>query len=68
MPIHWNEETYMSYTISVIVTIYNLEKYIEKCLDSILNQQYPIKELVLVDDGSEDNSFLICQEYKKNNR
>lgn len=57
----------MSYTISVIVTIYNLEKYIEKCLDSILNQQYPIKELVLVDDGSEDNSFLICQEYKKNN-
>ena len=33
----------------------------------MLNQQYPIKELVLVEDGSEDNSFLICQEYKKNN-
>ncbi len=57
----------MSYSISVVVTIYNLEKYLARCLDSIIKQQYPIKELILVDDGSLDNSYSICQEYKANN-
>ena len=43
--------------ISIIVPVYNSEKYIDKCLDSILNQTYKDLEIVLVNDGSNDQSL-----------
>ena len=46
--------------ISVIVPVYNTEKYIEKCVMSILNQTYKNLEIILIDDGSTDNSLQIC--------
>ena len=55
--------------ISVIVPVYNADKHLGKCLDSILNQSYHNLEIILVDDGSTDNSASICDEYaSKNNR
>ena len=50
-------------TVSIIVPIYNKEKYLEKCLDSILGQTYRDLEIILVDDESTDNSLAICQRY-----
>lgn len=50
--------------ISVIVPVYNVETYLKKCIESVLNQTYKDFELVLVDDGSSDNSGAICDEYK----
>ena len=50
-------------TISVIVAIYNVEKYISKCIESILSQTYKNIELILVDDGSPDESLGICRRY-----
>lgn len=50
-------------TISVIVPIYNAEKYLHRCIDSILNQTFIDFELLLIDDGSTDNSSTICDEY-----
>lgn len=49
--------------ISVILPIYNVEKYLNECLDSILKQSYKNLEIILVDDGSTDTSPLICDEY-----
>ena len=49
--------------ISVIVPVYNVEKYLRKCVDSILNQTYADFELLLVDDGSTDGCPQICDEY-----
>lgn len=49
--------------ISIIIPIYNVEKYLEKCLDSILNQTYKNLEIILIDDGSTDNSPNICNSY-----
>ena len=51
--------------ISVIVPIYNAELYLEQCIESVLNQTMRDIELLLIDDGSTDNSFQICEEYKK---
>ena len=51
--------------ISVIVPIYNVEEYIEKCIKSIITQTYSNLEIILVDDGSTDNSGEICEYYKK---
>ena len=51
--------------ISIIVPVYNVEEYLSRCIDSILNQTFTAFELILVDDGSTDNSGLICDEYKK---
>lgn len=50
-------------TISVIVPVYNVEKYIHRCVDSILAQTFTDFELILVDDGSPDNCGKICDEY-----
>ena len=55
--------------ISIIVPVYNVEDYIEKCIKSILNQVFTEFELILVDDGSTDNSGNICDKYaEKDNR
>ena len=50
--------------ISVIVPVYNVEKYLRRCIDSLLTQTYPNLEIILVNDGSSDNSWEICQEYE----
>ncbi|MDU6522389.1 glycosyltransferase family 2 protein [Enterococcus devriesei] len=49
--------------ISIIVPVYNVEKYLNKCVDSILNQTFKDFEVILVDDGSPDNSGAICDQY-----
>lgn len=49
--------------LSVVVPIYNAEKYLKECIDSIINQTFRDFEIILVDDGSEDNSGTICDEY-----
>lgn len=49
--------------ISIIVPIYNVEPYLRRCVDSLLNQTYTDFELILVDDGSPDNCGMICDEY-----
>ena len=51
--------------ISVVVPIYQVKDYLEKCIDSIINQSYTKLEIVLVDDGSTDGSSEICEQYKK---
>ncbi|MBC5995846.1 glycosyltransferase [Romboutsia ilealis] len=53
----------MSYEISVIVPVYNAEKYLRECLDSIINQSFKNLQIILVNDGSTDNSGRICEEY-----
>lgn len=55
-----NEKQYLT---SVIIPIYNCEKYLSRCLDSILNQTYKNIEIILVDDGSTDSTPNICKEY-----
>ncbi len=49
--------------ISIIVPVYNTEKYIGRCIESIQNQTYTNLEIILVDDGSKDDSLTICQKY-----
>ena len=54
--------------ISVIVPIYNVEEYLPTCIESILNQTYKDLEILLIDDGSTDNSGKICDEYAKQDK
>lgn len=49
--------------VSVLVAVYNVEDYLHRCLDSVLNQTYHNLEIILVDDGSTDSSGSICEEY-----
>lgn len=51
--------------VSVIVPIYNVEKYLKKCIESIIAQKYANLEIILVDDGSTDSSYEICELYSK---
>lgn len=53
----------MQRIISVIVPVYNCEKYLERCVNSILRQTYPHFQLILVNDGSTDNSGIICDQF-----
>ena len=49
--------------ISVIITIYNMEQYLDKCIQSVINQTYKNLELIFVNDGSTDESIDICDKY-----
>lgn len=53
-------------TISIIIPVYNAEQYLNRCIDSILSQSYQFKELILIDDGSQDKSGDICDSYAMN--
>lgn len=50
--------------ISIVIPIYNVEKYLKACIDSVINQTYSQLDIILVDDGSKDNSGNMCDEYK----
>ena len=59
----------MNDLISVIIPVYNVEEYLEQCLNSVLKQTYKNIEIILIDDGSKDNSGIICDDFeKKDNR
>ena len=51
--------------ISVIVPVYNVEKYLEKCLNSIISQTFSDIEIICVNDGSSDESLSVLQQYKE---
>lgn len=58
----------MNYCISIIVPIYNSSKTLKRCIESLLNQTYKNIEIILVNDGSTDNSIDICKLYEEDNR
>lgn len=58
----------MNPILSIIVPVYNVEEYLPKCLDSICNQSFKDFELILVNDGSTDNSYNICNAYSKKDK
>ena len=51
--------------VSIIVPVYNVEQYLPRCINSILNQSFSSFELILINDGSTDKSGDICNEYEK---
>lgn len=51
--------------VSVVVPVYNIEKYLRRCINSIVSQTYKNLEIILIDDGSKDGSGIICDEYVK---
>ncbi len=55
----------MEQPISIIIPIYNVALYLEKCIQSVINQTYKNLQIILVDDGSADNSLEICRRYQK---
>lgn len=58
----------MNELISIIVPIYNVEQYLERCIDSILNQSYQNLEIILVNDGSEDHCPQMCDRYQEKDK
>ena len=64
-PAHKKQGKVENPLFSIIVPIYNVERYLEQCIESVLAQDYQNYELILVDDGSPDNSIDICTKYAK---
>ncbi len=58
----------MNQTISVLIACFNGEKYIKRCLESVIEQTYKVNEIIIVNDGSTDNSLKILENYKKENK
>ncbi len=58
----------MNELISIIIPVYNVERYLEKCLNSVLEQTYQNIEIILVNDGSTDNSLKICEGYSEKDK
>ena len=55
----------MTDLISIIIPVYGVEQYIEKCLNSIINQTYKKIEIIIINDGTKDKSFEICKRIAK---
>ena len=57
------------YDVSIVVAVYNNDRYLKDCIESVLKQTHNVKriQLILVNDGSTDKSLEICKEYEKNN-
>ncbi len=58
----------MNELVSIIVPIYNVSEYLERCIKSLINQTYKNIEIVLVNDGSTDNSLDICKKYQNKDK
>ena len=58
----------MTPLISVIIPIYNVENYLARCLDSVVNQTYPNLEIILVNDGTPDGSVAIAEAYQEKDK
>ena len=58
----------MSPKVSIIVPVYNVEKYLKHCLDSLINQTMQDIEIICVNDGSKDNSLAILEDYVKRDK
>ena len=54
----------MNISISIIIPVYNVEKYLSECLNSVINQTMPFDEIIIVNDGSTDASSELCHTYK----
>ena len=63
MLIDGNDEK--NFLLSIVVPVYNVQKYLDRCMDSLLNQNIENYEIILVDDGATDNSGLICDKYSQ---
>ena len=55
----------MEHLISVVIPVYNVENYLEECIQSVLNQTYTNLDIVLVNDGSTDASVTICEGFSR---
>ena len=58
----------MSQKVSIVIPIYNVEKYLDRCIKSVVNQTYSNLEIILVDDGSTDSSGSLCDLWAKNDK
>ena len=63
-----NKPSDNNYFLSIIIPVFNTEKYLKRCLDSIVNQSFKDMEIILVDDCSSGNCYEIFEEYQKNNK